>query len=129
MQQWGGLIGIAGCLLLFGSARRQTLRHATERLPWRSSLALPRESCPAAGCEVLFSVLLYLPGSALFRRSHVGSQGSVMLHRQDELANRGLEAGLRRLTKASQQWSFGDVLDRDPARLPGHEHFASGLKG
>ncbi len=108
-------------------ACRSPLRHAAERLPRRSvamhALALGQFHAAGSLLEV-FAVFADLPLSC----SHVVSQGSIRLHRQDKFADRGLEADLGPLLVAPQEWTFGHILDGDPARFPSHQHLAPGLK-
>ena len=112
-------------------ARRSLFRHAAKRLPRRSvalhALALWQIHAAGSLLEV-FSVLANLPLRPICRCSHVFSQGCIRLHRQDEFADRGLEADLGRLFEAAQEWSFGHIFDGDPARFPSHQHLAPGLK-
>ena len=136
----GGLSRVARCLLFFAfmhRARRSLLRHAAERLP--CILGFPSPLCTmhafalgqfhAAGSLLeVFSVFASLPLSPICRCSHVVSQGCIRLHRQEEFADRGLEADLGRLLEAAQEWTFGYIFDGDPARFPSHQHLAPGLK-
>ena len=112
-------------------ARRSLLRHAAERLPRRAvamhALALGQFHAAGSLLEV-FSVFANLPLRPICRCSHVVSQGCIRLHRQEEFADRGLEADLGRLLEAAQEWTFGHIFDGDPARFPSHQHLAPGLK-
>ncbi len=121
-------------LLLFAvmrRARRSLLRHAAERLPRRSVAmhALALGQFHAAGTLLaVFSVFASLFLRPLCRCSHVVSQCSIRLQRQQEFADSGLEADLARLLEAAQERTYRHIFDGDPARFPSHQHLTPGLK-
>ena len=75
-------------------------------------LALALGQFHAAGSLLeVFSVFANLPLRPISRCSHVVSQGCIWLHRQEEFADRGLEADLGRLLEAAQEWTFHHTIE------------------